>query len=853
MIGKALGHYEILAELGEGGMGVVYKARDTHLDRLVAIKILPPEKLADPDRKRRFMHEARACSSLNHPNIVHVYDVSTIDGQAFIVMEYVAGRTLDDILRHRHLPWKKALKYASAITAGLSAAHSVGIVHRDLKPANVMITDHDHVKLLDFGLAKLTEPAGCDAFGETGSLVLDDSPRTEQGTIVGTVAYMSPEQAEGGQVDTRSDVFSFGALLYEMLSGNRAFTGDSKISVLTAILHKDPPALELPEGTPSGELRRLVGRCLKKDPDRRWQNAADLKLALDELREEGETGAFPLPQAPAPPRKLRFRLSWLWVVLLPVLSALAGLQIGRSLLTPDPPAYQRLTFRRGDILSARFAPGDTIAFTASWDGAPPLMFTTRPGSRTAAPLNLPVGRVLSVAPDGTLAVLVGQGDRGTLATVPWGGGTPREMLVDVYDADWSPDGKEMAIVRHVSGEYRVEYPIGRVIASTKYRPPRIVRVSPDGRMVAFFEIDTSVGDYSVVVASSSDDKRVLSSGWRAVGRLAWSPRGDEVWFSALPPGGELTVLAADLSGKVRTVASTTGWLLLHDTARDGRVLVTSVNARIRLFCRRPGQSSDEELSWLDSSYAADISADARMLLFIELSEGEGRNTAFYLRGTDGSPAVRLGEGNRQSLSPDGKWVLSIRRESDGTQLRIVPTGAGEAVNLSQAGMQYETAEWTPDGRHVLFFASENGRPPRTYLQPVDKGKPKAVTPEGIRGMRVAPDGRHLLSVEAGKLLLRPLGGGTPRQIAALEPTETIVRWSGEGHAVYLRRMQPGSGFMTLLRLDVETGSRRVLHEVHAPEAGGVFIGQVYMTPDGAGYAYSMQRDITSLYLVNGLQ
>ena len=286
MIGRTLGHYEVVEKLGEGGMGAVYKARDARLGRFVALKVLPAEKVADPDRQRRFAQEARSASALNHPNIVTVYDVGSAEGSDFIAMEHVVGRTLAERIDRRGMPLAEVLKYAVQIADALSAAHAAGIVHRDLKPANVMVTGEGRVKVLDFGLAKLTEPAPLDASAVTETA----PPRTQMGVIVGTVAYMSPEQAEGRAVDARSDVFSFGTVLYEMVTGRRPFAGDTGPSTMAAILTKEPaPPSSLVGGMPF-ELERAILRCLRKEPERRWQSMADLTVALQEVKDEIDSG-----------------------------------------------------------------------------------------------------------------------------------------------------------------------------------------------------------------------------------------------------------------------------------------------------------------------------------------------------------------------------------------------------------------------------------------------------------------------------------------------------------------------------------------------------------------------------------
>jgi serine/threonine protein kinase len=288
MIGKTVSHYRILEKLGSGGMGVVYKAEDTKLGRTVALKVLPPERVADPNRKRRFVQEARAASALNHPNIIIIHDIDEAEGVHYIAMEHVEGKTLDRLIARHGLRVNEALKYAVQMAAALAKAHSAGIVHRDLKPTNVMVTDDGLVKVLDFGLAKLTEAAPT---GDAETAVTVE-PTTEEGTIVGTVGYMSPEQAEGKPVDARSDVFSFGSVLYEMLTGQRAFQGETKVSTIAAILREEPkPLSQVVEGLPR-EVERIVKRCLRKDPAHRVQHMDDLKVALEELKEESDSGAW---------------------------------------------------------------------------------------------------------------------------------------------------------------------------------------------------------------------------------------------------------------------------------------------------------------------------------------------------------------------------------------------------------------------------------------------------------------------------------------------------------------------------------------------------------------------------------
>src|SRR5580700_6859116 len=343
MIGETLRHYRIDAKLGAGGMGVVYRALDSHLDRPVAIKVLPAAALGNADRRARFAQEAKSASALSHRNIITIYDVDTgqVDGQPvdFIAMEYVAGKTLDKLIGRKGIRLNEALSYAIQIADGLVAAHNAGIVHRDLKPANVIVNEKGEVKILDFGLAKLTEAQEPDVFAVTQSVHMDAVLRTEAGTIIGTVAYMSPEQADGHPVDARSDIFSFGAVLYEMVTGRRAFLGDSKLSTLASVLHSEPvPLGQLGQGIPR-DVERIISRCLRKDPQRRWQSMADIKVALEDVMEELESGKLAMAEGPAVAVQQRRSMGiLLWPAVI-VVALLAGAYASWKLLKPVQPTF----------------------------------------------------------------------------------------------------------------------------------------------------------------------------------------------------------------------------------------------------------------------------------------------------------------------------------------------------------------------------------------------------------------------------------------------------------------------------------------------------------------------------------
>jgi len=854
VIGKTLRFYRIESKLGSGGMGVVYKAVDSHLDRTVAIKILGASA-ASVDHEKRFVQEAKSASSLNHANIVTIYDIDTqeVDGAPvrYIAMEYVAGETLDQLIGRKGLRVRIALKYAAQIADALAAAHAAGIVHRDLKPSNVIVTPQGVVKVLDFGLAKLNEEAEPDAFAET--VHGDGVPLTEEGTILGTVAYMSPEQAEGRKVDARSDIFSFGSVLYEMVTGQRAFAGKSKLSSLSAVLHKEPPLPSQVVPDIPSELERIIARCMKKDPARRWQSMADVKVALDELREETESSSIDSKRSTIAGRTARLTKRWLILGALSLL--LIGLALGayttRTVLRVEPLTFQRLTFRRGDVTAAKFGPGDAIVYSAEWDGAPSTLFSTEPGNREARNLGLPAGKILSISHTGEMAILLGGDGPGTLARVPFSGGAPRELLENVSAADWSPSGDTLAVVRTNGGNHRVEYPVGTVLSENSGRPQEAPRVSPDGKLVAFFDYDSEVGDYSVCVVGPNRPKQVLSPGWRSVGLLNWSPRGDEIWFSASRPGSDPVLYTVDLSGKQRFLAQAPGYIVMQDVAADGRVLLSTVNSRLGIRFVDFDHSIERDLGWLDASFVYQVSNDAKSIVFTELSYGEGRNPAIYLRKTDGSAAVRLGFGNRPSLSPDGKWIICIRRDPGRTRLMLLPSGPGESRFLNVEGVYFESLGWFPDSKRIVYTGNESGHPVRTWMYDLDSGKASPLTPEGTKGSQVSPDGRWLVIASPHRLSLAPIGGGATRIISELQDGEAMVRWSGDGNHLFLKR--PEGETIRLSRLDVASGHKEPWKTVKVPEPGAEFIGDVALSADGKACAFSFQHDLANLFLVKGLK
>ena len=844
LIGQRIGPYLISELIGEGGMGLVFKARDTQLNRIVALKVLPADRLADPERKRRFLQEAKAASVLNHPNIVTVHGITQERDTDFIVMEFVSGRTLDQLIPGKGLPLKQAVRYGLEIADALAAAHAAGIIHRDIKPSNIMITEQGRVKVLDFGLAKLIEPEQPAEKDRTEPLT------TKAGMVFGTAAYMSPEQAEGKRADTRSDIFSFGALLYQMLTGRRAFPGENVITILAAVINQEPPALGTLIPNAPRELEWVIERCLKKDPNRRIQHMVDVKIALEGALEQLESPSGPVPA-------LRPRRRWIAPALAAALLGLAGGGwLSLRVFHKDPVTFQRLTFRRGDVTASRFAPNGDIVYSAVWDGANAALFVAQPGNREARPLELPPATIESVSTSGEMAILIGAGDTGslgTLARVPLAGGAPRAILENVSGADWAPGGDALAVIRDEHGQHRIEYPIGNVLYQTPaLRPPVYLRVSPRGDQVAFFDF-TSDGDYSLRVVDTQRRTRVLSRGWRGVAGLGWSPSGNEVWFGGGRTGNEPGVYAVNLSGRERLLTQIAGWPILHDIARDGRLLVVNADSRLGIRCLAPGAKEDSDLAWLDASSLSDISSDGREIVLMEVSSGEGRNPAIYLRPTDGSPAVRLGYGSRPALSPDSKWVACVRNNRDSSQIVLLPTGAGEETVLHTEGIQPETVEWFSGGKHLLFTGNEAGQPPRTYAYDLANGQIRAVTPPAVRASAVSPNGQTAIVVRDGKASLLSLSDGQETPLGAVGPDTSVIRWSGEGTHIFLQRTDAKHHSASILRMDARSGHMEVWRDLKLPDSSAFFVTSARLSADGQSYAFTFQRDLATLFLVKGIR
>jgi Tol biopolymer transport system component len=854
--GTKLGPYEIGAQLGAGGMGEVYRAKDPRLGREVAVKVLPASFSQDADRLKRFEQEARAAGVLNHPNITAVHDVGTNpgDGSPYIVTELLDGETLRSRLSAGPIPVRKAMDYAIQIAKGLAAAHEKGIVHRDLKPENVFLTRDGRVKILDFGLAKL-RPEGAEK-GETDMRTV--SGGTEPGVVLGTMGYMAPEQVRGKPADKRSDLFAFGTILYEMLSGQRAFRGDTAADTITAILTKEPPDLSGTNRDIHPGLDRIVRHCLEKNPEERFESARDVAFDLEAL--SGLSG----PATTATYAEVKRRRLW---------PALAGAVLATALIVGipayftgkragdvPPPEFHQLTFRRGEILSANFAPdGHTVIYSAAWDGKPVEIYVSRLESPEARPFGLAGTEILSVSKTGEMAVSLdrsasgGFRRTGKLAQLSISGGAaPRDILEDVEWADWAPDGKSLAVVRSAGARMRLEYPIGKGLYETSgwIGHPR---VSPSGDSVAFIDHPSLTDDGgSVALVDLSGRKKMLSKPFSSTQGLAWARDGRSVWFTA----AEVSLRAlysTSLSGAIRLRSRIAGNLTLRDISGDGRMLVTRDTFREEMHGLGPGESNERDLTWLDYSLPSAISSDGRTVLFTEGGEGGGAGYSVYVRKTDGSPAVRLGEGHSQALSPDGKWAAVILHPATDPQLAIYPTGAGEPRVLPKDGLAVRNACWMPDGKRLLITASEPGHGLRLYLRDLEGGKPRPVTPEGYRGSQVvSPDGAGAVVVGPDRrIYLYPISGGEPAAIPGIDANDRISEFGPDGHSLYVHRR--GEVPMRVSRVDLATGRKEPWRSLIPVDAAGVSELTALPAVNGESYVYAYSRTLSDLYVVEGFK
>ena len=851
--GSRLGPYEILAPLGVGGMGEVYKARDVRLNRLLAIKVLRTEFSADPDRRRRFEREARAASALNHPSILSVYDVGREGATSYMAMEYVDGQTLRDLLRLGTLPVKKLLEIGTAMADGLSAAHEAGIVHRDIKPANVMVSRAGFIKIVDFGVAQM-------APSESRSLDPDKSTASAPGARVGTVAYMSPEQALGGAVDFRSDQFAFGSVLYEMATGRRAFRGETDSDLLAAIVRQEPEAIGQAAPDVPAPFRWIVDRCLSKAPADRYASTIDLARELRNLKERvSEISGGPLPPGEVAKRR--------WA---PVAAAVGALAVAALFWTvARPPGatpevdFRRLTLREGTVYRALFVPrSNAILYTASWDGGPARSYLTLPESKGVdRSLDAEAQLPMAYTEDGSEALVMlgrsrpGMNAFGRLAWWPALGGKPRVVMDEGGWADVARRARFMAVVRQEGSERTLgiwdaagkrRRTLFRTTGSISY-----VRISPDETEVAFFHHPSRLddaGEVRIAPVNGSSEARAVSPRFERCAGLAWSPRGD-VWFTASRESLYRTSLwATDRSARIRTLYSFPEFFILSDISETGQLLLVSSSGGMTLQLVTPG-APPRDYTWLGFTFVADVAPDGKSVLFMD-GGATGRNSGLWVRPLNGDDASRLTDGDPGKFSPDGKWVVTTSQTISGpSQLVLVPAAGGDARPVTSSAATHTEPSFLDS--HTLLFVQSEGDRREVWRIDTDGTGARSLGAPGCGSPVADPTGRTFLCVGGATrnaISIHPVDGGAARPIIALPLGVMFLyaRWDTSGKEILA--VTNDRRFLTL-----SPASGKILRTETVPQgpAGGTLLSAAF-SADAKIRAYSTSYVSSRLYLCRGL-
>jgi hypothetical protein len=861
MQGTRLGKYEILDKLGEGGMGEVWRARDDSLNRTVAVKILPPELSRDPSRRVRFEQEARTLGALNHPNIVAVYEAGQDNGRAYLISELVDGESLRAILDRGRLPLRKLIEIAVQIAEAMAAAHAVGIVHRDLKPENIMVTRGGLVKVLDFGLAKQTVPATTAAPGATAVMTM-----TQPGMVMGTAGYMSPEQVRGEATDHRSDIFSFGAVLYEMIAGKRAFQArTSAVETMNAILHEDPPEIEADSSSVPPALGTVVRRCLEKRPEQRFQSAADLAFALQAIALSGTSGVQAAVSSQTAPLRSRLGIGLVAAVGALILLG-AGFWAGTRGSRREPPHFQRVTFRHGLVTNARFTDDPhNVVYSANWDGRSGHVFLATPGNPDSRDLELPEGSTLaSVSSKNELAILSGPytpDGAGTLSRASILGGQMRPWLENVRWAEWTPDGSALAVERVENGKYRLEFPAGKTVAGPMAYPVFAFRVAPDGKRLAFshFSEGSSIG---ISIIDQSGKTRSLGAISGQVSdqidpALAWSPDGKEIWFRSFDLAEWGTIYAINLQGRRRVVARVPSHVTLYDIGRDGSVLLRTDSRQLGIIGKRRDASTESDLSIMDASNLIGISDDGSAIAANVVGDAGGPMGSVYLRKTDGSPALRLATGGGFLLSPDGKWVSGYSsKDGLARQYKLFPTGVGEEQPIAIPGLAWgAVVGWLPGFQQYLVGGARPGKKNECFVWDGSSNNLRSICPEGLPDIipLLSPDRQRVLSPGPdGRTYVYPVAGGKPQLVEGLTPHDNSRGWRADSRSIFITTHHDTNVTLPVSILDIESGKRTPWMEIR-PSRPVDEVFNLEIAPDGQAYAYNFRVKVSDLYVATGLQ
>jgi eukaryotic-like serine/threonine-protein kinase len=881
--GRRLTHFEVLEKIGEGGMGVVYKARDTQLNRFVALKLLAPDKVADPDRRRRFIQEARAASSLNHPNIVTIYEISQADGADFIAMEFIPGRTLDQLIPRGGMKLTEALRIAVQVSEGLARAHAAGIIHRDLKPSNIIAAEIDNqtiVKILDFGLAKLTEVLPNDPEDVTLTETrLAEQVRTGHGTVLGTVAYMSPEQAQGKPVSSCTDIFSFGAVLYEMLSGRRAFSCANKQATLAAVMRDNPPPIpKIPH-----ELQKIILRCLRKDPGRRAQHMADIKLALEELQEESESGSPGKSVAPTstPAKRPSFMLPLAAGISL-LLIAAGGLW-WRTRSRPDPttPEMQAvvLTSYPGEERDPALSPdGKEVAF--SWSGQKGDNFDIYVKLVDAgAPVRLTQDPAMDIAPawspDGRFIAFVrlSSEGKGGYYVIPALGGAERK-IADIPQtpshrpyptAEWTPDSKSLVLVdTSLDPPPLLQVSVADGGKTRLTSPPTnsfgdyLPAISPDGRWLVFARIQGGLlQDWSLVPFNTPTATRKgihFPAGPGPMGgyslfnapRCAWTADSKQlVCVEAIATGTRLIrvpvfgngdaepVLAAGTDASRPTIARQAANVAYVRTVRNMSLW--------RADLEHPQNSPVRIIASTRAELQPDYSPDGSKIAFISTRSGQSE---VWTAGADGSNPVQItSQGFSPAAprwSPDGQHLAFAKRPGGNVDVYVVDAQGGTPRRMTTNPGMDASAYWSRDGKSIYFASNRTGRQEVWKMPSNGSAAEVQVTHDGGWRSRESLDGKFLYyqKFDLPGLFRMPVNGGPEERIADVQPPED---WQLAPDGIYYFRRQ-GENYV-VDKVDLKSG--RTVEAFKLPPGSPGGITDFTVSPDGRWLVFVHEDQLVS--------
>jgi serine/threonine protein kinase len=802
-IGQTISHYTILETIGHGGMGVVYKARDTRLNRLVAIKTLPAERMADQERIRRFEQEAISASALNHPNIITIYEIDSTGQVAFIAMEYIKGRSLNEVIPANGLDTGQALKYAVQIADALAALHREGIVHRDLKPANIMVGENASVKVLDFGLAKLTEKEKA-----TEKSDLRTAGQTEDGVMLGTLPYMSPEQVEGKPVDMRSDIFSFGVMLHEMISGRRPFQGEDKFSLAVAILHENPVSLTQIKSSVPLDIERTVSRCLEKDPQKRFQHAADLKFALEWLSRDIDSGKLRAIEPPAPPRRRKRHMP----VLLALLSAIIAIAAAALYWFRSPPQFtpdlKRITSDIGLAACPALSPdGSLLAYASDRSGAGNLdIWVQQIANGQLLPRTFGPTDDISpnFSPDGSSIVFTKTGSG--VFVVPALAGDEKQIAPRGLDPRFSPDGTRIV---YWVGDVDNPAPSGKVYIialgggeptqiGAEFADARYPLWAPDGKHILFQGVHSPAEEpewWVVPIAQGSAICTGVLSQLRKQNLLPVPGPGD--WkknclvFSAREKesrhiyGVTIKPPGFHLDGAVRRLTAGTGIEADPSIASNGQVAVAGWYVRNNLWrlSLQSAESHPGSLDQLSNTGAFDthpsVAAGANKMAF--LSRRSGTRQAFIrdlATGKESELTIGTGEKSAPVIAPDGSLVAYSVIESGKPSIYVVPTdnsrpGGAKRV-CENCGVP---SDWIPDLSGILYVA---GVPQCVFRLNLASGISTPILRNQALNLdqpHISPDGRWIafvaaISPDRSRIFLCSLG------TAAISPDRWVAITDG---------------------------------------------------------------------------